>query len=386
MRIAVVYDCLYPYTVGGAERWYRCLADHLAKDNDVDFVTRDFWGPDEPTNEDFNVVTVSRAGELYTDSGRRSILPGLRYGWGVFLHFLRNPHRYEIVSTASIPSFGLLATWLALKLRRSNTKLIDDWFEYWTKEYWIEYLGPLAGRIGFFMQSLAMRSTDASITFSEAVVDRLHNAGHRKEIFRLPGLYDGPTDIKVEHMAANPPYVIFLGRLIPEKRAADIPAAIASARQQIPNLRAKIYGDGPDRPAIQKRISELHLETEIECPGFVEQDIVERSLARALCLLNPSIREGYGLVVVEAAARGVPIILRQSPDSAATELVDNGVNGYIAESGNPDVLAANIVKVSEAGDGLRKSTHKWFRSNLDWLPISVSAEKAEKQYFKLLKR
>src|ERR671934_17472 len=29
MRIAIVYDCLFPYTVGGAERWYRALADHL---------------------------------------------------------------------------------------------------------------------------------------------------------------------------------------------------------------------------------------------------------------------------------------------------------------------------------------------------------------------
>ncbi len=347
-------------------------------------MTRDFWGPDEPVNEDFNVVTVSRAGELYTDSGRRSILPGLRYGWGVFLHFLRNPQRYEIVSTASIPSFGLLATWLALKLRRSNTKLVDDWFEYWTKEYWIDYLGPIAGRIGFFMQSLAMRITDASITFSQAVVDRLRSAGHRKEIFRLPGLYDGPTDIKIEERAASPPYVVFLGRLVPEKRAADIPAAIASARRQIPNLQAKIYGDGPDRPAIQKRVSELHLEKEIECPGFVEQNIVERSLAKALCLLFPSTREGYGLVVVEAAARGVPIIVTNSPDSAATELIEQGGNGYIADSADPETLASEIIKVFEHDNVLRNSTHNWFKSNISWLPISVSANKAEQHYAALL--
>lgn len=384
MRIAVVYDCLYPYTVGGAERWYRCLADHLAKANDVDFVTRDFWGTDGPADEKFNAVTVCPAGELYTQSGRRRILPGLRYGWGVFLHFLRNPRRYEIVSTASIPSFGLLATWLALRLRRSDTKLVVDWHEYWAKEYWVTYLGQFAGHIGFIMQAMAFRISDASITFSQAVTDRLQGAGYEKEIFRLPGLYDGPIDVDVEERAATPPCVVFLGRLIPEKRATYIPAAIASAKRQIPDLKAKIFGDGPDRPAIQRRISELKLEEEIECPGFVEQNIVEIALNQALCLLFPSKREGYGLVVVEAASHGVPIVVTKHPDSAASELIEEDVNGYVAESADPDVLASKIVQVFERGDDLRSSTHRWFKSNIDWLPMSSSVEEAERQFLQLL--
>ena len=47
MRIAIVYDCLFPYTVGGAERWLRLLAEDLARDHEVTYVTRRQWPPRE---------------------------------------------------------------------------------------------------------------------------------------------------------------------------------------------------------------------------------------------------------------------------------------------------------------------------------------------------
>ena len=47
-------------------------------------------------------------------------------------------------------------------------------------------------------------------------------------------------------------------------------------------------------------------------------------MASALCMVPPSRREGYGLVVVEAAARGVPSVVVADPDNAATELVQEG--------------------------------------------------------------
>ncbi len=45
MRVCVVYDCLYPYTVGGGERWYRNLAERLVEDarNEVTYVTLRQW-------------------------------------------------------------------------------------------------------------------------------------------------------------------------------------------------------------------------------------------------------------------------------------------------------------------------------------------------------
>ena len=50
----------------------------------------------------------------------------------------------------------------------------------------------------------------------------------------------------------------------------------------------------------------------------------------------PSRREGYGLVVIEAAARGTPVVVVAGPDNAAVELVAEGENGFVAGVGSPE--------------------------------------------------
>ena len=100
--------------------------------------------------------------------------------------------------------------------------------------------------------------------------------------------------------------------------------------------------------------------------------MLERALSSALCLLLPSRREGYGRVVVEAAARGVPTVVVEGPDNAATELVEEGVNGAIARSAEADDLAAAIVRVHRAGHELRRSTLDWFRQNAERLSLDRS--------------
>jgi glycosyltransferase involved in cell wall biosynthesis len=84
----------------------------------------------------------------------------------------------------------------------------------------------------------------------------------------------------------------------------------------------------------------------------------------ALCLLAPSRREGYGLIVIEAAALGVPIIVALGPDNAATELVEDGVNGFVCRTDSAEDLAQAIQKVHEAGAALRRSTVQWHARHL----------------------
>ena len=102
-----------------------------------------------------------------------------------------------------------------------------------------------------------------------------------------------------------------------------------------------------------RRVHEFGVEDAVDVPGFVATETVDELMGRALCLLLPSRREGYGLVVIEAAARGTPSIVVPGPDNAAVELIEDGVNGVIAPSASPDDLAAAIVRVHDAGEPLR---------------------------------
>ena len=84
--------------------------------------------------------------------------------------------------------------------------------------------------------------------------------------------------------------------------------------------------------------------------------------------------EGYGLVAVEASALGTPTIVVRSPDNAAVELVQDGENGVIADSAEPQDLADAILRVHAAGPELRSSTAEWFRRNRERLSLESSLD------------
>lgn len=95
-------------------------------------------------------------------------------------------------------------------------------------------------------------------------------------------------------------------------------------------------------------------------------------MSRALCVLLPSEREGYGMVVVEASAHATPAVVVAAPDNAAVELVEEGVNGVIASSADPQAIADAIVQVHEAGMAMRESTARWFAQNAEELSLEGS--------------
>jgi glycosyltransferase involved in cell wall biosynthesis len=371
MRICLVYDCLFPYTVGGAERWYRNLAERLAEaGHEITYVTLRQWPKaDPPTIPGVNVVAVGRRLELYTSSGRRNIGPPLRFGRGVLGHLRRHGDAYDVVHTASFPYFSVLAAQRAGK--RHDYQLFVDWHEVWSRDYWHEYLGP-AGRIGWEVQHRCAGVPHTAFCFSQLHADRLRQIGFRGELQILRGEYTGALE-PAEPQPAEP-FIVFAGRHIPEKQVPALVRALPLVRERLGAFGARIYGDGPQRPEILRLIAELGLNGSVQAPGFVPEDVVDEGLRHGLCLVLPSRREGYGLVVVEAAARGTPSVVVRAPDNAATELIDEGRNGFIAASAEPEELAEAIVRVHEAGSALRSSTAEWFEQNADRLSLDSSLE------------
>jgi glycosyltransferase involved in cell wall biosynthesis len=384
MRIAIIYDCLFPNTVGGAERWYRSLAQRFARRHSVTYVTLRQWGEEGPETP-FETIAVAPGGELYTRAGRRRIWPPIRFGLGVFLHLLRRGRGYDAVHSASFPYFSLLAAWLALRLTRSRAVLVADWHEVWGSDYWRSYLGPVKGRVGFAVERLCVRLPDRSFTFSELAEGRLRELGHRAPITRLTGEYADDAFAsrrprEAATTAPSPPVVIAAGRHTPEKRIGTIPAAVAAARGRLPDLRCLILGEGPDAAALRRRVRELDLEDVIELRGRVDHVEVANAIAGASCLINPSRREGYGLIVVEAVSLGTPAIVVRGPENAATELVEDGVNGFVAETADPGAIADAIVKVVRGGSTLRDSTLGWYERHRDQLSIKSSLGAVEAAY------
>ncbi len=378
MRVCLVYDCLFPHTVGGAERWYRSLAERLAADgHDVTYLTLRQWDRGvDPGVAGVNIRIVGPRMGLYTETGRRRVWPPLVFGLGVLLHLLRYGRRYEVVHTCSFPYFSLLAA--AVTRRRSRYRLVVDWFEVWTRRYWRDYLGRAAGDLGWLVQRICVRVPQRAFCFSHLYAARLREEGLRDEVTVLAGAYDGPLTARpVDHPR---PVVVFAGRHIPEKQVPAIVPAIARVRASLPDVSACILGDGPEREKVLALVASLDLEEVIQVPGFVATETVDEVIGEALCMLLPSRREGYGLVVIEAAARGTPSIVVADPDNAATELIDDDVNGVVAASASSEDLADAILRVHEAGPSLRRTTVEWFTANAPRLSLRSSLDAVARSY------
>ncbi|HEY1596935.1 MAG TPA: glycosyltransferase family 4 protein [Thermoleophilaceae bacterium] len=376
--VCVIYDCLYPHTVGGAERWYRNLAERLAADgHEVTYLTRRQWPRGtEPGVPGVKVIAVAPGLPLYVKSGRRSVTEPLVFGAGTFWHLLRHGRRYDVVHTASFPYFHLLAAALLRPLMRY--RLVVDWHEVWTREYWREYLGGVGGTVGHLIQRLCLALPQRAFCFSRLHGERLREFGINGEATVLQGEYAGSLEVHAPEEAR--PMVMFAGRHIPEKRAPALVPAFARAREQLPDLRLEFFGDGPERPEVLRLVRELSLEDVVDVHGFVSAEQLDAALRSALCMVLPSRREGYGLIVVEASAQATPSVVVSDPDNAATELVEEGVNGFIAPSASPEDLAAAILRVHEGGHALRESTAEWFGRNAERLSLAHSIDVVSEAY------
>jgi glycosyltransferase involved in cell wall biosynthesis len=304
-------------------------------------------------------------------------VPPLRFGLAVLIHLLRSRGRYDIVHTCSFPYFPLLAAVIAKAA--GGPAVVVDWVEVWPRDYWRDYLGAVGGAAGAAVQQLCISLTGPSFTLSSLAATVLREHGYRGNPVILKGIYDGlvpPTPAAVQ----REPLVLYAGRHIPEKQVSAIPAAIAVARRRMPDLRALIFGDGPERPHVLEEIARLELGNVIGCPGFGPPEEIDCAMRAAMCLLLPSRREGYGLVVVEAAARGTPSIVVEGADNAATTLIDSGINGFVAPTAQPAALADAILQVHAAGPSMVQSTYNWFRDHADELSVDNSVAQIEQVY------
>jgi glycosyltransferase involved in cell wall biosynthesis len=378
VRICLVYDHLFPETIGGTERWMRDLALRLASlDHEVTYLTLRHWDDDAPPRlGGVRVIGLARPGRIYAEE-RRSFGPPLRFGVAVWRHLWRHGRTYDVVHTAAFPYFPLLAA--GVLRGRSGYRIVVDWHEVWTRRYWRRYAGAVAGTIGWLVQRACVRVPQSAFCVSQLHARRLVAEGYRGEPTLLPGEYAGPSEA-IPAADVDTSLVVYAGRHVKEKRVDALVRAFARARAERPDLRLELRGDGPERGRIEALVRELGLDESVRVLGHRPEDDVAAALGRAGCLATASEREGYGLVVVEAAAHGTPSVVVDGPENAATELVVPGLNGEIARSAEPDELAGTILRVLDQGDDLRASTARWFEENASRLRLDRSLEVVVEEY------
>jgi glycosyltransferase involved in cell wall biosynthesis len=377
-RIAIAYDCFFPTNGGGGERVYRSMAEALvARGSRLTYVTRSQWSQDGAPHAPFDIAGVWR-GEIYDERGVRTARSALAFAAALFRHFIRNRDAYDVVVLAALPVLNVFAVRAALL--GTTTMLVIDWLEVWSWRKWCTYAGTITGTIAAALQWLALHVGDLITVNSAFTRERVRRYRRRADpiVLGLVDLVGADADAPVDSPAH--PTVFFAGRHIADKRLDRLPAAVDVARRSIPSLTVRIAGTGPETERIREAARVVGVADAIAFLGRIDDLALKREFAGSSVLVNPSAREGFGLVVAEAAAEGTPSVVVAGADNAAVELIEPGVNGFVAGDASPEVLGAAIVAAIGGGSALRRSTLAWFEREREHRSLRRSVDELLSRY------
>lgn len=328
LRIGLVYDALYPYVIGGAEKRYCELAARLAERHEVHYLTWQFWdGPSQVVEDGITLHGVGPAPPLYGADGKRTVREVAAFSVRLLPALLRL--RLDVVDCSATPYLPLYATWLATRLTR--TPLVATWHEFWG-DHWLDYLPhrPVVARVARALEAGSRRLGDVRVPVSPFTAQRM---GRPRRQAPDPIVGNGVELAAIRRARRDSRGVdlVFVGRLIDEKRVDLLLEAMHALAGDHPDLRCTIVGEGPERAALEGRAIRMGLAERVTFAGRVDGPRVHALMKAARILVMPSAREGFGISVAEAQACGtVPVVVR-SPMSAAASLVQDGIDGLVCD-------------------------------------------------------
>ena len=366
MKIAYVYDAVYPFTIGGVEKRIAVLSERLAaRGHEVHVFGLKSWEGDPCFSR--NGVQYHGVGhpKLLYKSGRRSIGEAVYFGLNVLIPLSRE--RFDIIDCQNFPYFSCFSVFFVSRIRK--TPLVITWHEVWD-DYWDDYLG-LFGIFGRAIERLTARLSCNLVAVSGMTENDLKPLIHCLLVTILP------NGIDIQHIDTIQPSgpgsdILFVGRLIREKNPDLLIEAISIIFREFPGIRCIIVGDGPEKDRLTGLIKEQRLEDNVIAAGFMaNHDDVIGLMKASKVFVSPSFREGFGMAALEAMACGLPVVTINAPKNAVKELV-TGKTGIICDP-SPESFAEAVHFCLERKDSMVVEC-KTRSLSYDWEKIVTDVE------------
>jgi len=304
---------------GGAERvWARLASGFAARGDDVIFVV-DF-------EERESLAFLSSAVSL-------QVLPRGHFRSTLALARLIRKHKPD--ASLSAISVSNLKHAIAAQLAGRGNHAVLSYHGYFDSEP--EFLS----RLGYRLTPLLARLTHATIAVSNGLREDLIEAFHAPAarmttIFNPAAPEPFPATLGAGALAARPPMVLAIGRLVPDKDFVTLLRAFARVKH--PRARLTILGEGRERAKLQAEAAALGIADRVDMPGFIGD--AAHALASARCFVLTSLRESFSLVCVEALAFGLPVIATDC--GGPREILNHPALGRLAPVGAVEELAMSL--------------------------------------------
>lgn len=251
----------------------------------------------------------------------------------------------DIVHTQTEFSLGLLGKFVARQLKipaiHTYHTMYEDYTHYVAKGLLIGAKG-----VGTIMKAYMMGMSGV-IAPSQLVQETLLKYGVKSPIriiptgVSLPDTNASNNDLRHKFgFTETQPIILSLGRLAFEKNIALTISAFSELRQQYPEARLVIAGDGPARKSLEEQVSELSLTEEVVFTGMVDHESIADYYKMSNVFVSSSDTETQGLTFIEAMASNRPFVAIHSP--YLDNLVDNEAIGTLVS--DYDELLSGIKK------------------------------------------
>ena len=202
------------------------------------------------------------------------------------------------------------------------------------------------------------------------------------------GLPLGTFDYAPKSTLHSPPRLVSVGRMVRTKGFEVLIRASCEMNRRGLTHSLVIIGDGPQRPELEGLIDSLGLRETIRLPGYCSPGDVQRALREADAFVLPvvwdpilNIPEGVPVALMEAMAMGLPVVSART--AGIPELIEDGINGFLAKPGDSTDLATVIGRLFELPDSERTKITQAAREKI---VADHDIEKLTKDlYFSLLK-
>ncbi|MFD6666511.1 glycosyltransferase family 4 protein [Micromonospora chalcea] len=312
---------------GGAEVYaWQVARDLVTAGAEVTFVTaRPKGQPGDEVREGIRIVRVG---------GRWTIYPRV-LGW-----LARHRRQFDAVVDCQngIPFFSPAVLPAAVPVICVIHHVHDRQFRL--------YFGPVVGRFGAWLEGpvarrVYRRAVTLAVSPSTAVAirERLRWTG---PVVVVPNGADASPPAVAGVARADRPRVVCVGRVTRHKRVDLVIDAVARLRAERPDLRLDIVGGGPDVESVRRLVDERGLNDMVTVHGHLPAAERDALLAAAWLHVSASWGEGWGLVVVEAAAAGLPTVAFDV--DGLRDAVRPGRTGWLVDEGEDPAqnLAAGL--------------------------------------------
>lgn len=364
LKIALITTWFPPTIVGSGNRFYE-VGKRLTNGHEVHVYTTSIKG--YPNEEKMDGMHIHRYGMSKVHKSKsiekENHILKLKFSFDV-LKKLKGS--FDIIDCNIVSKPLSYVSYFASK--SSSSPLIFTWHEVWYEQNY-KILNPALAIPGFFLELYMPKLSDFNIAVSETTKMRLINL-LKVNPTKISVISNGVDLNKFNEVPVKKKYgrILYVGRLESHKCVDTLLLAYHQLKKGYQDIELILIGKGPQKEYLQKLSKKLDLK-DITFQDPMPYDQLIATMKSSWILVLPSIREGQGIVLLEAMAAGTPPIAVKAEGSAVGDVIINNYNGLLVPQGEIKNAMQKLLTNEDLYAHLRKNGLE-FVKDYDWDKIA----------------